>query len=134
MNQRVRALMNRLGGDRRARGDHAEQLAERWLLQQGLCTLARNYRCRMGEIDLIMRDGQRLVFVEVRWRSGNDYGGALASVTPRKQQRLVRAARHYLARHPRAAALDCRFDVLGLAPGEHGEPDFEWIQHAFYAD
>ncbi len=122
------------GGDRRTRGASAERQAEQWLNRQGLDTVARNYRCRQGEIDLVMRGGNVLVFVEVRLRASQDYGGAPASVTARKQQRLVRAARHYLAAHPGQATLDCRFDVLGVAPGAGGEPDFEWITHAFYAE
>jgi putative endonuclease len=122
------------GGDHRTRGASAERQAEQWLNRQGLDTVVRNYRCRQGEIDLIMRGGNTLVFVEVRLRASREYGGAPASVTARKQQRLVRAARHYLAAHPGEAALDCRFDVLGVAPGTGGEPDFEWITHAFYAE
>lgn len=134
MTSRVRSLIERLGPDRRSRGASAEQLAERWLIEQGLTLVTRNYHCRMGEIDLIMRHRACLVFVEVRWRSGSGFGSASASVTRNKQQRLIRAARHYLARHPQAADLDCRFDVVGMAPGAAGRPDFEWIQHAFYAE
>ena len=128
----MRALFS--SGDRRTRGASAERQAEQWLNAQGLHTVARNYRCRLGEIDLVMRGGNTLVFVEVRLRASKAYGGAPASVTVRKQQRLVRAARHYLAAHPGQATLDCRFDVLGVAPDQAGEADFEWITHAFYAE
>jgi putative endonuclease len=114
----------------RARGEAAEDAALRFLAAQGLTLLARNYRCRMGEIDLVMRHGGSLVFVEVRARDGSDYGGAAASVGPRKQRRLVTAARHYLMTHPRAARLPARFDVVAFS-GCDGENSPHWIRAAF---
>ena len=119
--------------DRRALGQRAEARAERWLQQQGLVAVGRNFRCRQGEIDLIMRSQDTLVFVEVRLRSSDSHGGALASVTPRKQQRLIQAARYYLARHPACQQLPCRFDVLGLAPAGD-DYRFDWVPNAFYAE
>src|SRR5204862_504789 len=78
-------------------GTLAEQRAERYLQSQGLGLIERNYRSRFGEIDLIMRDGTSLVFVEVRMRRNKDFGGAAASIDVRKQQRIIRTAHQYLA-------------------------------------
>lgn len=112
-------------------GSAAERAAERWLRGRGLRLVARNYRCRRGEIDLIMSDGTTLVFVEVRMRTRADFGDAAASVTATKQRRLSAAAGHYLAHHPRAADRPCRFDVVAVS----SEPRhrFEWIRNAFTA-
>lgn len=112
------------------RGNRTEQQAERWLHARGLTTLKRNYHCRQGEIDLVMEDNDSIVFVEVRHRSHDSHGGALASVDGHKQRRLIQAARHYLARHPQHATRPCRFDVV--ASGNAGEP--EWIKNAFLAE
>ena len=119
---------------RRQRGDQAEQAAESWLNRQGLITVARNWQCRMGEIDLVMRDEDILVFVEVRFRSGQQHGGAAASGDPRKQRRLVSAARHYLRLRPEAAQYRCRFDVIAVTPTDNGDYDMNWISGAFYAE
>lgn len=95
-----------------ARGAQAEALAAQFLERQGLVILARNFRTRRGEIDLVARDGEMLVFVEVRLRARSDFGGAAASVTFRKQQRIVAASLAYLARFRREPA--CRFDAILL--------------------
>jgi putative endonuclease len=107
-------------------GRSAESRAERHLKAQGLTLVARNWRCRFGEIDLVMRDGGTLVFVEVRLRSHSGYGGAAASVTASKQRKLLAAAKLYLASLPTLPP--CRFDVVALAD-DHAEPD--WIRSAF---
>lgn len=120
-------------GSPKARGDQAEDLALRYLQQQGLRLLERNYRVgagphrRAGEVDLIMAapDGT-LVFVEVRARASASHGGAAASVTATKQGRLIRAARHYLLRL--ATPPPCRFDVLAIEDGH-----IEWLRAAFDA-
>ncbi|MBF6986445.1 MULTISPECIES: YraN family protein [Cupriavidus] len=111
-----------------ARGMRAEDRALAHLRRQGLQPVVRNYRCKGGEIDLVMRapDGT-LVFVEVRQRSGRGFGGAAASVTPAKQRRVLLAAAHYLA--TLAQLPPCRFDVVALEPGR-----LEWLQHAFDLD
>ena len=114
---------------RRARGDVAEQRAERLLRDAGLTTRETNYHCRWGEIDLVMQQGDCLVFVEVRLRKDDAFGGALASVGPAKQQRLLRTARHYLASRA-SADTPCRFDVIAVS-GETGR--LEWIKNAFDA-
>lgn len=123
---------------RQQRGEQAEQRAESWLNQQGLTTVERNWRCRMGEIDLIMLAEDVLVFVEVRFRSGRHHGGAAASVDPHKQRRLVAAARHYLRLRPEAAMRRCRFDVVAIQGAIQGQAESEasidWIAGAFYAE
>ena len=108
------------------RGREAENRAANYLAGCGLIILERNFRVRGGEIDLICRDAGILVFVEVRSRSRNDFGGAAASITPIKQRRIILAAQHYLTRK---AACDCRFDCI-LIDGSH----MEWIRDAFSAD
>lgn len=115
-------------------GDRAEQRARCWLEARGLTPVVNNYRCRLGEVDLIMNHGDTLVFVEVRWRTHRHYGGALASVDNRKQRRLTQAARHYLGRHPDQALRPCRFDVLGMEPNQDGEIRYDWVQNAFYGE
>jgi putative endonuclease len=109
-----------------SRGAEAEILAAAFLEEHGLTIVARNYRCRLGEIDLIARDGPTTVFVEVRRRASRAFGGAAASITAAKRLKLLKAARHYMSRlhaFPR-----CRFDAL-LIEGE--PPRIEWIRDAF---
>jgi putative endonuclease len=110
-----------------ARGHEAEQAALHYLQQQGLKLIAQNYRCRHGEIDLIMRDGEVVVFTEVRLRRSNAFGGGLASVDGHKQRRILAAARHYLGTL-RETPL-CRCDVVLLSNVNAG--DFEWLKNAF---
>ena len=107
------------------RGESAEVLAAVFLQQNGLKLVARNYRCRLGEIDLIARDGKTLVFVEVRMRTSNEFGGAAASITSVKRAKLTRTAHHYLATLSRAPA--CRFDAVLIS----GNGEIEWIKNAF---
>ena len=109
-------------------GYAAEQHARDYLLLQGLSWVASNYRCRLGEIDLIMRHGSYLVFVEVRARASLRFGGAVASVTRSKQQKLVRTASLYLQKHKLYDKQPVRFDVLSI---EGVPPRVSWIQDAF---
>ena len=111
-----------------AQGTAAEGLALRYLEARGLTLVTRNFRCRTGELDLIMRDGQHLVFVEVRSRGHNRFGTPAESVTRRKQQRLLRAAAFYLQRQH--LDLPCRFDVVAILQASD-EPQVEWIRDAF---
>ncbi len=111
------------------KGSDAEQVAASYLLNQNLVLVTQNYRCRFGEIDLIMRDNTTLVFVEVRMRTNEAFGGAAASITPAKQAKLLRAARHYLSGLNTEPA--CRFDAV-LLSGCNGQ-NIEWIQNAFEA-
>jgi putative endonuclease len=106
-------------------GQTAEARAEAFLVTQGLAPVARNWRCRFGEIDLIMQDGATRVFVEVRLRSRSDFGGAAASVTPAKQRKLLAAARQYLG--SLQTLPPCRFDVVAL----DGSSAPDWIKNAF---
>ena len=108
------------------RGRQAENLAALFLQQQGLKLIARNYRCRYGEIDLIAREGKTLVFVEVRMRASERFGGAAASITAGKRHKLLRTARHYLAGATRTPA--CRFDALLVNGADHS---VEWLKNAF---
>jgi putative endonuclease len=110
-------------------GRQAEQQAGIFLQRQGLTILQRNYRCRYGEIDLIMRDGNMIVFVEVRLRSNKNYGGAAASIDANKQGKLLRAAQSFLATLKQMPP--CRFDVVLL--GDTSGSGMEWIKHAFTA-
>ena len=110
------------------RGEQGEALAAAFLQKHGLSITARNYRCRYGEIDLIARDGKTLVFVEVRSRASGAYGGAAASITAAKKDKLLKAARHYLATLPSEPA--CRFDAV-LITGD--PPQLEWLRNAFEA-
>jgi putative endonuclease len=106
-------------------GQSAEARAESFLNSHGLVSVARNWRCRFGEIDLIMQDGATRVFVEVRLRSRDDFGGAAASVTAAKQKKLLAAARQYLT--TLKTLPPCRFDVVALT----GNAPPDWIRNAF---
>jgi putative endonuclease len=108
------------------RGTLAEEAAANFLAGRGLRLLERNYRCRFGEIDLIMADGRTLVFVEVRYRRNKSFGGALESITHAKREKLLRAARHYMGTRKEFPA--CRFDAV-LLNGDTEE--LEWIENAF---
>jgi len=110
-------------------GQRAEALACRYLQRRGLVLLARNYRCRGGEIDLIMSHGDSLVFVEVRYRRGSRFGTGAETVDRRKQARIIACASQYLQQHPSAAVLAPRFDVIALT----GDARVQWIPDAFGA-
>jgi len=110
-------------------GNRAEKRALKYLKQQGLHAVEQNYNSRFGEIDLIVRDHEYLVFVEVRYRKNASYGGALASIDRHKQAKLRRTAQHYLIRHKLSDSA-CRFDILCLE-GELRKPTIEWIKNAF---
>ena len=107
-------------------GVRAEELCAELLFKAGLRVLARNWRCRHGEIDLVAEESGTLVFAEVRYRSDERFGGAGESVTAAKQARLIAAARLYLMRRPDA---ECRFDVLLLDSLEAQR--IHWIRNAF---
>lgn len=119
--------------DRAKIGRDAEAAAARFLEAHQLRILARNYRCRAGELDLIAEtDAGTVVIAEVRLRSDPRFGGAAASVDWRKQRRMLRAARHLIVTHPALGRRAMRFDVLDMAPAENGYR-IAWIQHAFDA-
>jgi len=112
-------------------GSRWESLALAHLQHAGLTLECRNHRCRLGEIDLLMRDGEILVAVEVRYRRSDTCGGAAASVTATKQARLVNAMRHYLMLR-RGAAPPVRFDVVAMS-GPTAQPRIRWLKAAFDA-
>jgi putative endonuclease len=118
------------GSPTQRQGSAAEALAARHLDALGMPILARNLRCRSGEIDLVARDGAVLVFIEVRQRRNRRYGGAAASVNRAKQTRLIRAARYFLPcltrTHCAGRPPPCRFDVISIEGGR-----IDWIRDAF---
>jgi putative endonuclease len=114
----------------RARGQVVEAAAEHYLQQQGLQPVQRNFTSRGGEIDLVMRDGETLVFVEVRFRKSDRYGTPAESVTASKQRKLLQTAQLYLLANPAWRKHPCRFDIVAARPGESGL-QFEWINNAF---
>jgi putative endonuclease len=108
------------------KGDSAEQLALSYLQQQGLTLVCSNFRCKMGELDLVMKDGAALVIVEVRFRKSEQFGGALASITRQKQARIVAATQHYVIINNLGHA-SIRFDVVAIS----GDNSLNWIKNAF---
>lgn len=108
-------------------GALAEQLAAQYLQQQGLKLLHTNYRCRYGEIDLVMQDGDSHVFIEVRQRGSANFGGAAASIDGRKQAKLIKTAQHYLSTLKRVPP--CRFDAIVMKAADTQQ--IEWIRNAF---
>ena len=119
------------GGSARQRiGTSAEDRAADHLEAAGLRLLVRNYRCRMGELDLVALDGDVLVVAEVRMRGSRRFGGAAASITWRKRARIVRATHLLLAREPSLRHLRVRFDAMVI---DGAGADIEWIKGAFDA-
>jgi putative endonuclease len=119
--------------DRQLAGAAAEQAACEHLLAGGCQLLARNVGFRVGELDLVMREGQTVVFVEVRMRRDDRFGGALVSIDAAKRRKVARAAQAWLAAHPRLAQSPCRFDVVAVGAEAEGSP-CEWLRAAFTMD
>ncbi len=118
--------------DRQATGQAAERLACTHLEQQGLRLLERNWHCRSGELDLVMLDGDTVVFVEVRYRKHAAWGGALESVDARKRSKLISAAQQFLHKETRWSKHPCRFDVIAIsAEGSQAMAQLNWLQNAF---
>jgi putative endonuclease len=113
--------------DKQLTGANGEQQALAYLKKQGLRLVEANFSCKCGEIDLIMRDGDSLVFVEVRQRADRNHGGAAASISLAKQRRIVWAAQFYLQRH--AVVPPCRIDVVAIDCGQ-----LNWMRNAISAD
>ncbi len=114
-------------------GQRAEILACRYLRARGLKLLAANYRCRYGELDLVMRDGAVLAVIEVRARRSDRYGAPEASLTARKVRCLTRAARCFIHDHPQFGGMMLRFDVVGIL-GRGNRPRIRWIRNALQFD
>jgi putative endonuclease len=114
-------------------GRYAEDLALRYLAARGLELLARNARCKAGEIDLVCREGAILVLIEVRQRARSDFGGALASVDKLKRRKLLRAARFLLHARPAWRRCRVRFDVVAVQGDPCGAHEIAWVKDAFRA-
>jgi len=112
-------------------GADAENVAYRYLKQHGLTPVRRNFRCRLGELDLIMQDGRCLVVVEVRFRGSKSFVTAGLTIDNRKQQKIIRTAAMFLAWNERFANNPIRFDVVGINADAHGATTIEWIRDAF---
>ncbi|HCS28583.1 MAG TPA: YraN family protein [Spongiibacteraceae bacterium] len=118
----------------RQQGELAEREAVQWLCAQGFKIITRNFHSRFGEIDIVGRDGEHLVFVEVRFRSTSRFGAAAETVDTRKQRKLILAAQHYLNTQLRGRHTPpCRFDVVALEPQNSGLT-IRWHKAAFEQD
>ena len=111
-------------------GQQAENRALEYLESKGLRLIERNYRCKRGEIDLIMNDSGTLVFVEVRFRKNDRFGSALESIHSAKQKKIIISASHYLANHPEDRPI--RFDAVALSPSAT-KLEIQWVKNAFEA-
>lgn len=114
----------------RGTGDAFERHALTQLQSAGLRLLARNFNTRFGELDLVMRDGEAVVFVEVRYRRARGFGGSAASIGADKREKLTHAAQLFLQAHPALSSLPCRFDVVAF-DGDERSPKMEWHRAAF---
>jgi len=107
-------------------GDHAESIAENFLINKKVKIIEKNFRIKAGEIDLIADDKGTLAFIEVKYRSSSNFGQPFETVTHSKQQKIIRTAQSYLQKHPKLANKACRFDVISIH-----KQDINWIQNAF---
>lgn len=112
-------------------GESAEQHAAAFLASKGLSLISRNFRCRRGEIDLVMTDGETLVFVEVRLRRNTRFATPLATVDQRKQRKLMLTAAVFLKIHPQLRNQRCRFDVIAYDGDSQASAEPRWIKQAF---
>ncbi len=120
----------------RSIGQNAEDIALRFLQKKGMQLVERNYRCKLGEIDLIMQQDSELVFVEVRYRKRTNFGSGAESVDFRKQQKILRSAEHFLQNHARYRSNPCRIDVISITnPAKHAGStvEIDWIPNAIQA-
>jgi putative endonuclease len=116
---------------RMQRGLDCEALAARYLQERNLQVLARNLRCRLGELDIVAKENATLVIVEVRQRTRREFGGALASVDWRKQRKIIRATRYFLQVHREWRGFRLRFDVIAVEGTPEGRHQINWVQDAF---
>lgn len=117
---------------RKKLGADAESLAAQFLIKKGMQVVQQNYRCRLGEIDLIVRDGRHLVFVEVKSRRSLEFGAPSLAVNWRKQQKLTQLAQVYL-KQKGLWRTSCRFDVVSVYAPVDGSPEIKHIPNAFMA-
>ena len=118
----------------RDKGLSRETEARAYLERRGLRCLAQNFHCRLGEIDLVMRDGATVCFVEVKYRASRAFGGAAHSLPRSKRQKLIRAAQVFVAANRKLAAAPMRFDALLIQGRADGGDQIEWIRDAFRLD
>jgi putative endonuclease len=123
-------MFDKLLPSKREIGDIHEAYALEIIKTAGLDIIEQNYLCKLGEVDIIARDGQDLVFVEVRFRRSQSHGGALDSVDRKKQRRIVRAANHYLQKQNLTNKVACRFDVFAIT-GNLKQLTYQWVEAAF---
>jgi putative endonuclease len=128
----ARTTLNNRQPDNRQSGARWEKTAESFLRNHGLSLLQRNFSSRFGEIDLIMEDGETLVFIEVKYRKNSHHGSGAEAVTFHKQGRISRTAGWYLAKNPHRAEQFCRFDVISIDP-QKKDQGINWIKNAFYS-
>ena len=118
----------------REQGEYTEKLAYQYLEDKGLKLLERNFHSRFGEIDLVMKDNDTLVFVEVRYRRSNNFGSGAETVTASKQSKLIKTASVYLQQHDKMKQYPARFDVVSISGSvEASNLEFNWIENAFGA-
>ena len=118
----------------REAGKYWEQVARDYLIRQGLVLIEENFHCRFGEIDLIMSDNETLVFIEVKYRKGQQYGGAIATISKNKQQKIAKTASIYLQQHQlNEYNTPYRFDVIAIdnQANEKSQPHINWLTNAF---
>jgi putative endonuclease len=113
------------------KGRLAEEKALAYLIQQGFKLVMQNYRCRLGEIDLIMCDRDYLVFIEVRARVSTNFGGGVASITYAKRQKIIKSALHYMMMHKKQSKMAMRFDVVSI---DGKSAAITWLKDAFGID
>jgi putative endonuclease len=112
-------------------GNKYERLAEQFLAKKQLKLVSKNFLCSLGEIDLIMLDKNTLVFIEVRFRKQKFFGHAAETVTPQKQQKIIRSAQIFLQKNPTFSHHSCRFDIIGIDQNQNETTTVNWIQNAF---
>jgi len=114
-------------------GAWAEELAWNHLHEHGWQLIERNFFCKGGELDIIARKGSVVAFVEVKYRKSQAMGGTVASLTPKKQRRLIHSAKVFLQRYPSLSHLDCRFDLIAISGSDspNSQVRIQWIDNAF---
>ena len=113
-------------------GQQYENLAADYLGKHGCRIIARNFRCQRGEIDLVVQEDRTVAFVEVKYRTNDNFGSAISMVTAAKQRKLIYTAQIFLQQNNKLSSLDARFDVVGITPTANGnELEYEWIRGAF---
>ena len=121
----------------REQGEYTENLACQYLENKGFKLIEKNFNCRLGEIDLIMKDKDSLVFVEVRYRRSNNFGSGAESITISKQSKLIKTASLYLQQHAKLNQYPARFDIVSISgfieTDNINNIDFDWIENAFGA-